>query len=134
MIGGITYTTSTFVRSCKHLLKIFFAKNFGYLKKGFYGELLFFPATFTLAQWWPQRVEMAINLPHMHGCEVVIKQEMYFFEQTYACVKWHAETYNNNNNAEQLNPLSSDRLVKDNILLLKLQNDSCIMSLCTEPE
>lgn len=59
---------------------------------------------------------------------------MYFFEQTCACVKWHAETYNNKNNAEQLNPLSSDRLVKDDILLLKLQNDSWIMSLCTEPE
>lgn len=59
---------------------------------------------------------------------------MYFLEQMYACVKRHAETYNNNNNAEQLNPLSSDRLVKDNILLLKLQNDSWIMSLCREAE
>lgn len=38
MIGGITYTTSTFVRSCKQLLKKFFAKNFGNLKKGFYGQ------------------------------------------------------------------------------------------------
>lgn len=37
MIGGITYTTSTFVRSCKHLQNIV-AKNFGNLKKGFYGQ------------------------------------------------------------------------------------------------